>query len=127
MKICVAHPGFLISIYLYMITECCSLWYTCPWVAGSRHADDPLARIPGPKEGSKVLFLLQRHPGLVVVRGEREDVHVGGRPVEGDTRMGAREREGSLIINTICIDTCKKGENSLTCITVISTTQKWKN
>ena len=27
--------------------------------------------------------------------------------MEGDARMGAREGEGSLIINAICMDTCK--------------------
>ena len=64
-------------MYLNVITEHCLLWYACPWVAGGREANNPLARVPGSKEGTKVLLLLQRDSGFVIVRGEREDVHVG--------------------------------------------------
>ena len=64
-------------MYLNMITEHCLLWYACPWVAGSRETNNPLTRVPGSKEGTEVLLLLQRDSGFVVVRGEREDVHVG--------------------------------------------------
>ena len=64
-------------MYLNMITERCLLWFARPRVAGGREANNPLARVPGSKEGTKVLFLLKRDSGFVVVRGEREDVHVG--------------------------------------------------
>lgn len=99
-------------MYLYMITERCPFWYTRPRVAGGCETDNPLPWVPGSKEGTEILFLLERHSGFIVVRGERENVHVGGRPVERDARTGAREGEGSLIINAICMDTCKKGDGS---------------
>ena len=53
----------------------------------------------GAESCGKVLFLLQGHSGFLVDRSERDDVHVGGGPLEGEAWEGTGKGEGSLIVS----------------------------
>ena len=63
-----------------------------------------------PQASGKILLLLQRHTGFLVDGGERDDVHVGGGPLEVEAGERAGKGERSLVVQTHGMDGELEGE-----------------